>query len=83
VSDSTLHDDRNRKANLYAINSILDYWIVNLVDRQLEVRRDPIADASEAFGYRYALLAILTPGQSVSPLALPTGTVAVADLLPN
>jgi Uma2 family endonuclease len=83
ISDSTLRQDQRFKANMYAAHGILDYWIVNLVDRQLEVRRDPIADASEPFGHRYATLTILTLGQSIAPLALPTGTVAVADLLPN
>ena len=41
VSDSSLSYDRNQKAHLYAAFGILDYWIVNLVDGQLEIRRDP------------------------------------------
>jgi Uma2 family endonuclease len=83
VSDSTLLHDRTFKANMYAAHSIADYWIVNLVDRQLEIRRDPIADANEPFGFRYKTLVILNPGEYGSPLALPSGQVAVAELLPN
>jgi Uma2 family endonuclease len=83
VSDSTLQDDRSRKASLYAASHIADYWIVNIPDRQLEVRRDPVADASEPFGFRYGSLMILAPGQAATPLAMPTAQVAVADLLPN
>jgi Uma2 family endonuclease len=45
-SDSTLSYDRTRKASLYARAGIADYWIVNLVDKQLEVRHDPRPDPS-------------------------------------
>jgi Uma2 family endonuclease len=82
VSDSTLRDDRTRKASLYAASGIADYWILNLVDRQLEVRRDPRPDSTQDFGHGYASLATLYPGDSASPLVLPTESVAVADLLP-
>lgn len=41
VADSSLEFDRGEKANLYATAGILDYWIVNLIDRTVEVRRDP------------------------------------------
>src|SRR5581483_2292097 len=37
VSESTLPLDRGHKAHLYAAGGITDYWIVNLVQRQLEV----------------------------------------------
>src|SRR5262245_7857792 len=42
VSDTTLAEDRGRKASLYASGGILDYWIINLVDLQLEVHRNPV-----------------------------------------
>src|SRR5262249_38816140 len=42
VSLTTLRHDRGRKASLYARAGIADYWIVNLVDRQLEIYRDPV-----------------------------------------
>ncbi|HZY90430.1 MAG TPA: Uma2 family endonuclease, partial [Gemmataceae bacterium] len=35
VSDSSLDYDRTRKASLYARAGIGDYWIVNLLDRQV------------------------------------------------
>jgi Uma2 family endonuclease len=82
VSDSSLRFDRNVKACLYAAGGIADYWIVNLVQRQLEVHRDPVPDPSLAFGWRYATRAILDPGDTAAPLAAPQAAVAVADLLP-
>lgn len=81
ISDSSLEYDRTVKASLYARAGIADYWIVNLNQGQLEVRRTPIPDASQRFGYGYAQTLILLPNQSVTPLAAEDG-VNVADLLP-
>lgn len=81
VSESTLHYDQGRKASLYAGRSIRDYWIVNLVDRQLEIRRRIVPDASEPFDFRYDEITILKPGDIAKPLAV-RAEVAIADLLP-
>src|SRR5262245_15851941 len=82
VSETTLYLDRNRKGPLYARAGLADYWIVNLVNRQLEVYRNPVADSSAPSGFRYADVTIHGPGDFVSPLAAPPARVAVADLLP-
>jgi Uma2 family endonuclease len=82
VSDTTLAEDRYHKAPLYAAGGITDYWIVNLVQRQLEVYRDPVADSTQLFGYRYTSRTILDPPDKVSPLAAPQASITVADLLP-
>jgi len=82
VSDATLAYNRGAKASLYASAGILDYWIVNLVDRQVEVYRDPVLDANEPFGHRYAVRVDRLPGDTLSPLALPSAALAVDDLLP-
>jgi Uma2 family endonuclease len=82
VSDTTLSSDRNWKASLYASAGIADYWILNLQDNQLEVRRDPKKDKTQDFGYGYATLTTLVAGDFVTPLAAPTALIAVADLLP-
>jgi len=42
VSHTTLHDDRTKKRAIYAAHAIPEYWIVNLVDEQLEVHCDPV-----------------------------------------
>jgi Uma2 family endonuclease len=41
VSESTLERDRQDKGRLYARAAIGIYWIVNLIDRQVEVYTDP------------------------------------------
>jgi Uma2 family endonuclease len=82
VSDSTLAYDRGHKGSLYSAAALADYWIVNLVQRQLEVYRDPIADSTQLFGFRYNRRTILDPVDVVSPLAAPQASITVADLLP-
>lgn len=76
VSDTTLGFDRGRKRAAYARAGVLDYWIVNLRDRQLEVYRDP--DRS-----KHQTVAIYHEEQEVIPLAQPTVAIRVADLLPR
>ena len=80
IEDTSLALDRGEKAALYARAGIREYWIVDLVNGQLEVRRDPMPDASA--GGRYATVLVLLRGATVSPLAAPDATVAVADLVP-
>jgi Uma2 family endonuclease len=82
VSESSLDFDRRDKASLYARAGVPDYWIVNLVDRTLEVYRDPAPDPAAPSGWRYRSGEQLAVGASVSLLALPAVTVAVRDLLP-
>jgi Uma2 family endonuclease len=51
VSDSTLGYDRTTKLSLYAENHISNYWIVNLVDRQLESYSQPYQKPNGEYGY--------------------------------
>lgn len=54
VSDSTLPLDRGRKSKLYAKAGVPDYWIVNLVDDCVEVRRDPKGARYQTISTHYA-----------------------------
>ena len=80
VSESSLRSDQTRKMSLYSAADIPEYWILNLVRRQLEVYRDPVVDPSADFGCSYSTVTHHLPGDSVAPLALPSAAVAVADL---
>jgi len=82
VAESSLAFDRDHKGSLYARAGLTEYWIVNLVHRVLEVYREPIADAAEAFGWRYARREVLDAHESVTPLGGPSVPIPVADLLP-
>lgn len=82
VSESSLAWDRGEKGSLYARAGIGDYWIVNLIDRVLEVYRSPVLDASALHGWRYGSVETFAPPSTVSPESLPGAHIPVAGLLP-
>jgi Uma2 family endonuclease len=64
VADSTVSYDTGEKAELYAAAGVADYWVVNIPNRWIEVRRDPAAG-------RYRTLKTYADDDEVRPLALP------------
>ena len=82
ISDTSLSYDRNRKASLYAKFGILDYWILNLRNRTLEVYRHPSEDDNIYYGFGYAEKLTFNETGEVSPLAAPDEKIKIADLLP-
>lgn len=80
VADWSLRLDREAKARIYARAGIADYWVVNLVDRVLEVHREPVAEGRS--GWKYRDVRVWVAGARVAPLAAPTALIAVDDLLP-
>jgi Uma2 family endonuclease len=82
VADSSLRLDRRFKAAVYAEAGLREYWIVNLVDRAVEVHRAPQPADDPADGWTYRSVAILRRPATVAPLAAPAAEVPVADLVP-
>ena len=83
VSDTTLGFDRGRKAAVYADAGIADYWILNVRERCLEVRREPAAlSAGGPIAFGYQTITVFQEPDEVAPLASPDRPVRVADLLP-
>jgi Putative restriction endonuclease len=76
VSDATLSKDQGKKLAAYALNGIAVYWIVNLVDHQVELYTEPNADA-------YGSKLVFTVGQSVPVIidGAVVGHLAVSDIL--
>jgi Uma2 family endonuclease len=76
VSDTSLARDRGEKWYNYAKAGIPVYWIVNLVDRQVEVYTEPAASG-------YGVERIYKPGENVPVVVDGTevGRIAVSDLL--
>jgi len=81
VADSSLRLDRRLKAGLYARAGLPEYWIVNLVERALEVHRHPQRADAES-GWVYEAVQMLRPPATVTPLTSPSALIPVADLLP-
>jgi Uma2 family endonuclease len=81
VADSSLPRDRSLKAQIYARASVPVYWIVNLVDHQLEVYTDPTGpDASPTYrarqDYRSGdMVPFVVDGRELGP-------IPAQDLLP-
>lgn len=81
VADSTLTGDRLDKGRIYARASVPIYWIVNLIDRQIEVHEQPSGPtAAPAYAkvttYRLGdLIPLVLDGNQIT-------TFAVQDLLP-
>jgi Uma2 family endonuclease len=80
VAETSLAFDRGEKASLYAHGGVRDYWIVNLVDRVLEVFRDPEQDPTASHGSRYRSIERLGLGGVVSLLEMPSVRVHVSNL---
>jgi Uma2 family endonuclease len=74
VADSSLAFDTKEKRLLYAAAGIREYWVVDINGRQLLVYRDPRAGD-------YATQQSFGPADVIAPLAAPSATVRVADLL--
>jgi Uma2 family endonuclease len=73
VADTSLAVDRGEKLSVYAEAGIGEYWIVNLLDRHIEVYRKPS-------GKTYQSSAICRGQDAVSPLALPSASLQPSHL---
>jgi len=77
ISESTLASDRSVKLPRYAAANIPVYWIVNLVEGQVEVYTDPA-------GGRYTSRTVFTRDQEI-PIVIDgqlVGRIAVSEILP-
>jgi Uma2 family endonuclease len=77
IAESSLSIDQRDMARVYASSGIPVYWIVNLVDNQIEVYAKPGPN-----GYQSSV--IFKPGQEVAVTidGVEAGRIAVADILP-
>src|SRR6266511_4225477 len=82
VAESSLALDRQRKGSLYARAGLSDYWVLNLIDRVLEVYREPAPDSAAPFGWRYGRSEVFEASARVTPLAAPGSSIPVSRLLP-
>jgi Uma2 family endonuclease len=73
VAESSVSFERGEKRDIYAKAAIPDYWIVNLVNRTIEVYRQSDGESfqwSKVFGVE----------DVISPLALPEASLVVGSL---
>jgi len=79
IAESSLRFDRGPKAAMYARAGVPEYWIVNLVDRAVEIHCEPWGEGGR---WSYRAVHIARPGDIVAPLAAPDARIPVMDLLP-
>jgi Uma2 family endonuclease len=80
VSDETIGRDRGIKLEIYASGGIPVYWIVNLIDRRVEVYTEPRGGKNPT----YRKHTDYAPGEDV-PVTVGRkrlGTIAASELLP-
>jgi Uma2 family endonuclease len=77
VSDSTLERDRTLKQRIYAKSMIPTYWILNLIERQLEVYTQP-----DPIGEKFSQCKILKEKETVKVTlkGVEIGSIFVGDL---
>jgi Uma2 family endonuclease len=81
VADTSLERDRGWKKRIYAAAQIPVYWIVNLIDSQVEIFMQPTGSGEQA---DYASRKVFQAPDTI-PVTLDgkeVGQIAVADLLP-
>lgn len=76
VGDAIFERDRDEKAPLYAENGIPECWIIDLNSDTVFVHRGPQPDGT------WTTVTTHGRGDTLTVAALPTVTVAVADILP-
>ena len=82
IAESSLRFDRIEKGSLYARAGIVEYWIVNLIDRVVEVYREPGSDLTAPYGWRYISVDRFAPPSTITPIGVPVASIPVAALLP-
>jgi Uma2 family endonuclease len=77
VADSSLEFDRTVKLDLYARSGIIEYWIVNVIDAEVEVHRGPLPSGA------YRENTVHKGGDSIEPLAFPGVRFVVDEIVPS
>lgn len=75
VADTSLAKDRGTKAATYATAGVPEYWIVNLVERVVEIHVEPTAG-------RYERITVVGRGESITLRVFPDVRLDVARILP-
>ncbi len=80
VAASSLLEDRQLKVPVYAAAGIAEYWIVNLVEDQIEVYQEPTIPAKGAPYYHQHLR--FSAQDRVHPANFPDWVIPVEEVLP-
>jgi len=82
ISDTTLFKDITTKAELHATAKVPEYWVIDLVNRQLHVFSDPVALPTGLGATAYRKHIVHAENDRIASQAAPNATIRVAELLP-
>lgn len=74
VADASLEYDQVTKSRLYAVSSVEEYWVVNLVQRVIEIHTEPCEG-------QYGVRMRAQVGAAVAPRSFPEVIFGVDELL--
>ena len=74
IADSSVRFDREEKLPVYARAGVVEFWLVNRVERKVEIYRDPSPDGA------YHSLLQARHGDLIAPAAFPDATMTVGAL---
>lgn len=75
VADTTLKKDCKTKGKAYAAAGIIDYWVLDVINRQLHVFRDITEN-----GYKSEV--VLKENHNISPFNFPDLSINILEMLP-
>lgn len=81
IADSSLEYDRNIKLPIYAEAGILQYWIFNLPESQLEVYSQPYQKVQGSFDYSHRQ--ILLPNANITLPELGNSVLTLSQIFPE
>jgi Uma2 family endonuclease len=82
VSNKTYKRDSGIKLRRYAAAGILDYWIINIPERRVEVHRKPENPTGEKRNWQYGSVEHFYSGDKIRLLAYPKIQLPVKEMLP-
>ncbi len=74
VADTTIKRDLELKSLLYAKAGIIEYWVLEVINRQINIFRDPSPNG-------YLSKSVVADGDSISLLAFGDREIAVIELI--
>jgi Uma2 family endonuclease len=75
VATTSLRKDRGLKRRLYGASPVDEYWLVNVVDCEVEVYRDRVDG-------EFRTRTVHHPGETLRLVAFPDVAIAVTDIVP-
>lgn len=82
IEDADTGYDLAEQASRQAAAGVPDYWVIDIVARQLHIFRDPRPDPAAPHGFSYNSVRVCSPNALVAPLVAELHLAQVVDLLP-